>query len=142
MEKTAKTSDGIFKDARAFALRATELAFRVAGVLVIIQARDRLRVIIEPELMRDGIELVVYSVETWRAVQGDRHEAEVRNDAFRLLEWLFNQPGFRASEISILRIGPKPTRSQSRRDTALSILQQAGLVVHEMRTKTWRANIK
>lgn len=43
MEGAAKSKDGILRDARAFALRATELVFRVAGVLVIFRSQDRLR---------------------------------------------------------------------------------------------------
>jgi hypothetical protein len=140
MEVAAKSKNGILRDARAFALRATELAFRVAGVLVIFRSQDRLRAHIDLEFMRNGIELIAYSLETWRAAHEDRHETEMRCDAFRLYEWLLNQPQVSVLETSILHIGPRATRSQSRRDTALSLLQQAKLVFCEGRT--WKAKIE
>lgn len=136
MEVAAKSKDGIMRDARAFALRATELAFRVAGVLAVFGEQDG----IDLGLMRNGIALITYSLETWRGAHGDRYEAEARADAFRLYEWLLHQSGARSTEIGILRIGPRATRSQSRRDTALSLLQQANLVVNE--GKTWKVKIE
>jgi hypothetical protein len=133
MEVAAKSKDGIMRDARAFALRATELVFRVAGVLTVFGKQDS----IDLGLMRNGIALIAYSLETWRGAHGDRYEAEARADAFRLYEWLLHQPGAKATETGILRIGPRATRSQSRRDTALSLLLQVNLVVNEGRT--WKA---
>ena len=48
--------------------------------------------------------------------------------ALHLLEWIVKQKGMVASETAILQIGPRATRSRSRRDTALAVLEQIGVV--------------
>lgn len=132
MEFAAKTDGGALTSVKPFAARATEQVFRVAGVLAVFAGRDR----IDRDGMRDAIALVGHSLETWRGIFGDREQAEAEAHALRLIEWLTAQPGMCASETSILRIGPRATRSRHARDTALAVLEQAGLV--ERAGAEWR----
>ena len=53
---------------------------------------------------------------------------EARSAALKLYGWLIRQRDYTTTGTAILRIGPKSLRSQSRRDTALAVLEQAGLV--------------
>lgn len=124
MEVAAKSERGELATIKPFAVRATEHVFRVAGVLAVIGGRDE----IDLEAMRNAIKLVSYSLETWRGIFGDRDQAETNAQALHLLEWITKQKGMTASETAIIRIGPRATRSRSRRDTALAVLEQAGLL--------------
>lgn len=127
MEVAAKTEGGALVDVRPFAARATEHLFRVAGVLAAFAERRE----IDLQAMRNAAELTLYSVDTWRAIFGDREKAEAARLALRLFEWLLNQPGMRTTETAVLHIGPKALRSRSSRDAALATLAQAGQIVRE-----------
>ncbi len=124
MEKEAKGRDGLLRDVRPYAVRATEQAFRIAGVLSAFEGRH----IICADTMRNAQRLALYSIESWRGVFGDRDESQSRAWALRLLAWLIDQPEARATSTAMLKIGPKALRSRSRRDTATSILEQLGLI--------------
>lgn len=124
MEIAAKSDGGELIGVKPFAVRATEHVFRVAGVLAVIGGRDQ----IDLEAMRNAIQIVGFSLETWRGIFGDRDEAESHAHALHLLDWMTKQNSMTASETAILKIGPRATRSRSRRDTALAVLEQAGLV--------------
>lgn len=124
MERAAKSEGGELVSVKPFAVRATEHVFRVAGVLAVMGGQD----VIDLGAMRNAVKLVGYSLDTWRGIFGDRDRAEANNSAIHLLEWIVRQRGMMASETAILRIGPRATRSQSRRDTALAILEQIGAI--------------
>lgn len=124
---------GSLQEVKPFAVRATEQAFRIAAVLAVFQGRES----IELEIMRHGITLATYSVLAWQSVFGGQEENADRELALVLYAWILKQNGFQATETAILQIGPKPIRSRNRRDTALAMLQQAGLVGDER--GTWYA---
>jgi hypothetical protein len=124
MEQQAKTEGGALEAVRPFAMRATELACRVAGVLAVFDGAER----ISERAMRDSCALVLHSVATWRSIFGDREEHEEARRAVRLFDWLARRANGSATENAMLRIGPHPLRSRALRDAALARLQQAGLV--------------
>lgn len=123
MEYQAKHALGTLGDVKPFAIRSAEQAFRIAGVLACFDGRDE----VDADDMRNAITLASYSLETWRGIFGDREHERMRVNALRLFDWLTDQPAMSASERSISRIGPKPTRSKYARDGALSLLGQVGL---------------
>jgi hypothetical protein len=124
MEIAAKGDQATLGDIKPFAIRATEQAFRIAGVLAAFADRH------EPTVadIRNGIALASYSLENWRGLFGDREEAMRRASAYRLLQWLSECRGQCASETAIIKNGPRALRSRHARDTALAILEQHGLV--------------
>lgn len=124
MQREAKITDGMLVDVKPFAVRATEQAFRVAGVLAVFTEKKK----IDAELIRNGIAIAGFSLESWRTVFGDRDETAARSSAFLMYSWLIKQPGQQATGSAMLQIGPKKLRSKSRRDTALAVLQQVGLI--------------
>ena len=130
MQVAAKTEGGILTGIKPFAVRATEQAFRIAGVMAVFSGQSE----IDLGVMRDGITLAAHSLESWRVIFTDQAENQARAAALALYSWLLKQPGCRGTETAMITIGPKP-RSASRRDTSLSLLQQAGLVDCEY--KTW-----
>jgi hypothetical protein len=124
MEEAAKAREGELELVRPFALRGTELMFRIAGVLAHFAGEREINLL----TMQGAARLVAYSLETWKGIFGERDEAEARTDAQTLLEWLRKLPAGQATETAILRIGPKALRSRWRRDRALATLQLEGLV--------------
>lgn len=123
LEQAARTTGGKLADVRPFAVRATEQAFRVAGVLAAFDGRET----IDAGTMRGAVRLVMYSLETWQGVFGHREEAEAAEWARTLHAWMLKQGG-RISEQAVLHTGPKSLRSRQRRDTALALLDADGLV--------------
>ncbi len=123
MQIEAKTEGGGLTMVKPFAVRATEQAFRVAGVLAAFSRYQE----IDVEAMKNGITLAAYSLDSWRAVFGDQDDNAARSWALSLYEWLLRQPGQQATESAMLQIGPKSLRSKHRRDTALALLQQEGM---------------
>jgi hypothetical protein len=81
--------------------------------------------------MRHGITLATYSVLSWHSVFGGQEENAERELAMMLYGWIIRQKGYQATETAILQIGPKPIRSRNRRDTALALLHQAGLIADD-----------
>jgi hypothetical protein len=132
MEQAAKSPGAKLGDIRPYAIRATEQAVRIAGVLAEFGGEKEVNI----ETMRGGIALAAYSLETWRSIFGDRDKATASARARRLYQWLLDQAGWSASETAILRIGPKLLRSRDRRDTALATLEQVGLVYRQGTTWT------
>lgn len=126
MEQAAKGHRAPLRDIKPFAVRSTEQALRIAGVLAVFSNRDT----VDAGTMRDGIALAGYALETWRGVFGDRDVNTAKASALRLFRWLLDQPGNSATETAISRIGPKHLRPRDRRDTALATLEHAGLVYH------------
>jgi len=126
MEQAARAASGGLTEVKPFALRATEQACRIAGVLAAFDDTA----VVHADLMRCGLRLAAYSVETWRGIFGDREQATAHAHALKLYRWLLKQPGASAKVADLLHVGPKP-RSRSLRDSALATLATAGLADRE-----------
>ena len=109
---------------KPFALRASEQACRVAGVLSAFAGDSA----VSAEAMRGALALVAYSLKAWRAVVDEGAADQRGAHALRLYEWLTTQPGWCESLAVIVNKGPACVRSKDRRDAALSELEVAGLV--------------
>jgi hypothetical protein len=129
MEQLAKGRGAKLRDIKPFAVRLTEQAFRIAGVLTVFSQRQATR--LEVEALRQGTALASYALETWRGVFGERDVQDARVGALKLYAWLLEQPQARAHERAMLRIGPKALRTELRRDIALATLEQARLVYRD-----------
>lgn len=115
---------GELRVVKPFALRASEQACRIAGVLTAFAGDTAVSV----EIMRGALALVSYSLVTWRAFM-DEGAAEMRGaSALRLFEWLTTRPGWCESPAAIVNKGPACVRSKDSRNAALSELEAAGLV--------------
>lgn len=124
LEQAAKGKPAPLRDIKPYAVRATEQALRIAGVLSVFGGANA----VNAETMRAGVSLASYSLETWRGVFGDRDIRIARQHAADLFRWMIDQPDATASETAILRIAsPRSLRSKQNRDTALSTLEHAGL---------------
>ena len=111
MEHAAKSrSAPLHPDIKPFAVRASEQAARIAGVLAVIAKST----MIDAGAVRNGIELATYSLETWRGIFGDRDATRARGLAMKLYTWMLDRPGWATSETAILRVGPKALRSKAR----------------------------
>ena len=109
---------------KPFALRASEQACRVAGVMSAFDGSGA----VSAEAMRGALALVAYSLKTWHAII-DEGAADQRGAfALRLYEWLTSRPGWCESLASIVNGGPACVRTKDKRDAALSELEAAGLV--------------
>ena len=109
---------------KPFALRASEQACRVAGVMTAFDGSGA----VSAEAMRGALALVAYSLKTWHAIV-DEGAADQRGAfALRLYEWLTSRPGWCESLASIVNGGPACVRTKDKRDAALSELEAAGLV--------------
>lgn len=109
---------------RAFAVRSTEQAFRIAGVLATFAGKGS----IDTEAARSAITIAGYSLEIWNRIFGVRQDLEQHVHALKLFEWMLGQSDKSAKESAILQIGPRALRSKDRRDAALAVLHQVGLV--------------
>jgi hypothetical protein len=110
---------------KPFAVRLCELACRNAGVLAAYANED----IISAERMKNGIALAVYSLDTWRGIFGQREDLTHDKWARELYTWLLKRPKQRASETDILKTAtPKQLRNKHKRDTALAILRECGMI--------------
>jgi hypothetical protein len=109
---------------RPFALRATEQACRVAGVLAAFGGARS----IDAATARDALSLVAYSLETWRAIVDEGAADPGAAHALRLYEWLTGRPDWRERLAAIVKDGPMHTRSKDKRDAALAMLAEHGLV--------------
>ena len=124
MDHSAKVSGGMLTSIRPFAARSTEQAYRIAGVLAVMEDAD----VITDDLMRRAISLVSYSLEAWRVMFGDREEADAKRHALGLIAWMVRQPDMAAKSTAISKFGPRATRLKQPRDTALAVLEHAGLI--------------
>lgn len=125
MEQQARGDGGKLTEIKSFAVRATEQAFRIAGVLAVFNGDDEIRI----EAMRSGIALAAYSLDTWRGIFGDREENEHRLWAKQLYTWIRDKSDGTATETAMLKCAtPKSLRSKHKRDTAMGILQAEGLL--------------
>ncbi len=120
-EKRARRGD--LRSVKPFALRAAEQIARVAGVLACFAGRHS----VANDDVRSALQLVMYSLRTWRDVL-DRGAADpTPANASRLYEWLTARPGSSCRLVSILKDGPACTRSKDKRDAALDLLVEHGL---------------
>ncbi len=125
MQVQAKTEEGILKLIKPFAVRATEQALRIAAVLSVFDGQRE----IDEGAMRNGITLATYSLDSWLRVFDGKDDDEGRVWALQLYEWLLRRPGLQYPKSAMLKlVTPKHLRSQSRRDTALAVLGEVGLV--------------
>lgn len=114
---------GELRGIKPFALRATELACRIAGVLTAWEGRQEVTL----TMMEGARELVEYSLQCWSlALEGGKAAPE-RSGAMQLYQWLVTR------ETSVLvkdipRLAPGPLRSASRRDAAIELLLAHDLV--------------
>lgn len=115
---------GSLQAIKPFALRASEQACRVAGVLSAFEGKST----VSAAAMRGALALVAYSLKTWGAIV-DEGAADQRGAfALRLYEWLTTRPGWCESLAVIVNGGPACVRSKDKRDGALAELESAGLV--------------
>jgi hypothetical protein len=126
-EREAKTDGGMFEHIRPFALRATEQVCRVAGILAVVDGKER----IDEDATRRALSLVLYSIETWRTLAGDRAESEGVAWALALFDWLCEQKGAEATESAMIQRGPYKLRSKRTRNAAIAVLNDAGLIASE-----------
>jgi Protein of unknown function (DUF3987) len=116
---------GSLQAVKPFALRASEQACRIAGVMAAYDGKGQ----VTAETMSGALALAAYSMKTWMAII-DEGAADPRGAwALRLYEWLTLRPGWEAPLTAILHDGPANVRAKARRDDALSVLEAAGLVL-------------
>jgi hypothetical protein len=109
---------------KPFALRASEQACRLAGVLSAFDGGPN----VSGEAMRGALALVAYSLKTWHAIIEGGAADQRGAFALRLYEWLTSRPAWCESLAVIVNGGPSCVRSKESRDAALSALEAAGLV--------------
>jgi hypothetical protein len=109
---------------KPFALRASEQACRVAGVLSAFAGDD----VVKGDAMNGALELVSYSVMTWKALIDEGAADPTGAHALRLYEWLTARSDWTETLAVIVNAGPACVRSKDRRDAALEALEAAGLV--------------
>lgn len=118
---------GSLQMVKAFALRASEHACRVAGVLAAFAGEN----VVSIESMNGALGLVAYSVKTWRALV-DEGAADQRGViALRLYEWLTTRPNWCEPLSVIVNAGPACVRSKDSRNAAVDLLVSVGLVAVE-----------
>lgn len=120
MERKGRQGD--LRDVQPFALRATEQACRIAGVLAVLAGRD----VISDELSVCGAALAEHSLENWQVALRSKADP-VPGWSFTLYRWLVERSG-RVALKDIPRIGPGSLRRADRRDAALDRLEAFGLV--------------
>jgi hypothetical protein len=115
---------GVLQGVKPFALRATEQACRIAGVLSAFAGHDEVTL----EAARGALALVGYSLETWRTVIDEGAADQSGVQALRLYEWLTGRPDWRESLAVIVNGGPGCVRTKDKRDAAIATLRELGLV--------------
>lgn len=114
---------GELREVKPFALRATEQACRVAGVLAAFAGSQQ----VSAQDAVSGLMLVSYSLETWRALIEQGAADQRGMHALRLYGWLTGRPGWREKLSIIVKDGPSIVRSKDKRDAALELLTELGL---------------
>lgn len=115
---------GALQVVKPFALRATEQACRIAGVLSAFDGKETVSI----ESARGALALVGYSLDTWKAIIDEGAADAGGASALRLYDWLTARPAWRASLAVIVNAGPTCVRTKEKRDAAVALLQEAGLV--------------
>lgn len=114
---------GNLRSVRPFALRAIEQACRVAGVMAGFEGAPSVRV----DHAEGALQLVAYSLSTWRAVLERGTGDDTSRNALALYRWLTTRPGWSAALPVILGRGPSAVRTKDARDAAIGVLTAAGL---------------
>ena len=114
---------GSLRSIRPFALRATEMASRVAAVL---SAWDGLTAIGHTEV-EGALALTAYSLANWKVVVGGQKVNPGANRAIELYSWLVKQKKSIATK-DIPRLAPLSLRSASVRDHAIALLENNNFV--------------
>jgi hypothetical protein len=114
---------GSLRPVKPFALRAIEQACRVAGVLAGFEGASSVR----REHAEGALQLVAYSLTTWRAVLERGTGDDTTRNALALYRWLTTRPGWSAALPVILGRGPSAVRTKDARDAAIGVLSAAGL---------------
>ncbi|MCD2451645.1 DUF3987 domain-containing protein [Methylicorpusculum oleiharenae] len=110
---------------KPFAVRLCEQACRIGGVLAAFSGEKE----ISAETMKNALLLANYSLETWRGIFGTREDMTHELWAKNVYDWMSKRPGGRASETDLIKtVTPKHLRTAHKRDTALSILRERGLI--------------
>lgn len=125
LEIKAKDEQDELSAIRAYAVRATEHAYRIAGALAVYSGEQE----ITANLARCGIAYATQSLETWLRVFGDQEQREHERLATVLYQWLHKRPQRKVTLTDILSIGPKALRSKQRRDAAVAVLDLQGKIV-------------
>ena len=112
---------GSLRDVRPFALRAAELACRVAGVMAAFSGRDS----IDLQLAECGAALVAHSIDGWQEALAGKADP-VPGWALTLYRWL-SEKGAPIRLKDIPRLAPASVRPAARRDAALDLLRSVGL---------------
>jgi len=114
---------GELRDVRAIAVRATEQACRIAGVLAAFGRRDQ----IDEQHALAGCALATYSVETWQRALAGRADP-VPGWALTLYRWLAAERPDGVALRDFTKLAPMTVRPAARRDAALARLRDVGLV--------------
>jgi hypothetical protein len=112
---------GALRDVQPFALRATEQACRIAGVLACFAGQDE----IDDRTAACGAELAAHNLDNWQAALSGKADPVV-TWALTLYRWLIDRVGW-VSLRDISRLGPNSLRTADRRDAALERLDALGL---------------
>ena len=113
---------GNLRDVRAFALRATEQACRIAGVLAAFEGKKH----IDAATAQYGARLAEHSLRNWLNARAGKSDP-VPGWALTLYRWLAERGG-NATIRDIPRLGPPSVRPANRRDQAIDRLKACGLV--------------
>lgn len=120
MEREGRQGD--LRDVQAFALRATEQACRIAGVLGCFAGAD----VIDEQTAACGAALAAHSLDNWQAALSGKADPAPAW-ALTLYRWLVDRVGWVGLR-DISRLGPNSVRAADRRDAALDRLEALGLV--------------
>lgn len=115
---------GGLQGVKPFALRATEQACRIAGVLSAFAGDE----VVTEDAARGGLALVTYSLKTWRSIIDEGAADQGGAHALKLYEWLTTRPSWCEPLAVIVNAGPACVRTKDKRDAAIGVLQSAGLV--------------
>lgn len=115
---------GSLKRIRPFALRATELASRVAAVLTAWEGLSKIGV----NETEGAISLTAYSLANWQSVVSDQKVDVQADRAIELYTWLAKRQPTSVALRDIPRLAPSSLRSASVRDDAIKLLEAHGFV--------------
>ena len=122
MEREARK--GALKKIRPFALRATEMASRVAAVTCVWEGLGAIGM----AQIEGALELTAYSLANWQNVVSGRRVNTQSSRAIELYAWLAKRPSLAIPVRDIPRLAPQSLRSASARDSAIDLLGAHGFV--------------
>jgi hypothetical protein len=113
---------GALRGVQPFALRATEQACRIAGVLACFAGHD----VIDDQTAACGAALSAHSLDNWQAALSGKADP-APSWALALYRWLVERAGW-AGLRDVSRLGPNSLRALNRRNEAIDRLDALGLV--------------